>query len=131
MHLTRDWVPKLLFFGADAANRRSLLHSTRAVAPMNPTHTTIFLLLICLLFSPDPTGAARLPDRVHSRQSITTQPQSVRVVVFALGSFWRSESVFGCLPGVVRTSVGYSGGSKRNPEYRNLGDHAECVKVYL
>ncbi|XP_078174125.1 peptide methionine sulfoxide reductase family protein [Carex rostrata] len=96
---------------------------------MNPTHTTIFLLLIFLLFSPDPTGAARLPDRVHSRQSITTQPQSVRVAVFALGSFWRSESVFGCLPGVVRTSVGYSGGSKRNPEYRNLGDHAECVKV--
>uniref|UniRef100_A0A0E0L7I9 Peptide methionine sulfoxide reductase A5 n=1 Tax=Oryza punctata TaxID=4537 RepID=A0A0E0L7I9_ORYPU len=49
--------------------------------------------------------------------------------VFALGSFWRSEAAFGCLPGVIRTSVGYAGGSKARPEYRNLGDHAECVKV--
>jgi peptide-methionine (S)-S-oxide reductase len=49
--------------------------------------------------------------------------------VFALGSFWRSEAAFGCLPGVIRTSVGYAGGSKANPEYRNLADHAECVKV--
>lgn len=48
---------------------------------------------------------------------------------FALGSFWRSEAAFGCLHGVLRTSVGYAGGSKANPEYRNLADHAECVKV--
>ncbi|KAJ1692841.1 hypothetical protein LUZ63_009539 [Rhynchospora breviuscula] len=98
---------------------------------MNPAYTILSALLISLLFvSPDPIGAARLTDRAHSRQSTAIQqPQSVRVAVFALGSFWRSESAFGCLPGVVRTSVGYAGGSKTNPEYRNPGDHAECVKV--
>ncbi|KAM7264970.1 hypothetical protein ACFE04_002653 [Oxalis oulophora] len=36
------------------------------------------------------------------------------------------------LHGVVRTSVGYAGGSKANPEYRSLGDHAaESVKECL
>ncbi|KAL2906720.1 Peptide methionine sulfoxide reductase A5 [Bienertia sinuspersici] len=28
---------------------------------------------------------------------------------------------------VVRTTVGYAGGSKPNPEYRNLADHAESI----
>lgn len=55
--------------------------------------------------------------------------QSLKTAVFALGCFWRSEAVFGCLNGVVRSSVGYAGGTKTNPEYRSLGDHAESVQV--
>ncbi|PKI57899.1 hypothetical protein CRG98_021687 [Punica granatum] len=55
--------------------------------------------------------------------------QSLKTAVFALGSFWRSEAVFGCLHGVVRTTAGYAGGSKTNPEYRSLGNHAESVQV--
>lgn len=39
--------------------------------------------------------------------------------------------MFGCLPGVVRTTVGYAGGSKPNPEYRSFGDHAESVQVLV
>lgn len=39
--------------------------------------------------------------------------------------------MFGCLNGVVRTTVGYCGGSKLNPVYRSLGDHAESVQVSL
>lgn len=53
-----------------------------------------------------------------------------RVAVFALGSFWRGEAVFGCLPGVVLTRAGYAGGSKSNPDYHNVGDHAEAVEVH-
>ncbi len=30
---------------------------------------------------------------------------------------------------MVRTRVGYSGGTKNNPTYRNLGDHTETVQV--
>ncbi|XP_068646618.1 peptide methionine sulfoxide reductase A5-like [Aristolochia californica] len=30
---------------------------------------------------------------------------------------------------MLRTSVGYAGGTKVNPEFRNLGDHAEAVQV--
>ncbi|KAF8100122.1 hypothetical protein N665_0230s0009 [Sinapis alba] len=53
----------------------------------------------------------------------------LKSAVFALGSFWRSEAVFGCIKGVVRTTAGYAGGTKTNPEYRKLGDHAESVQV--
>ncbi|KAK7083058.1 hypothetical protein SK128_020273 [Halocaridina rubra] len=36
---------------------------------------------------------------------------------------------FGCAPGVIRTRVGYAGGSKVNPTYHNLGDHTETVDI--
>lgn len=35
----------------------------------------------------------------------------------------------GCLPGVIRTRVGYTGGSTEDPTYHSLGDHAEAVQV--
>jgi methionine-S-sulfoxide reductase len=39
------------------------------------------------------------------------------------------EARFGALKGVVRTRVGYSGGAKKHPTYRSLGDHTETVAV--
>ncbi len=33
------------------------------------------------------------------------------------------------MPGVVRTRVGYSGGTTRNPDYEHIGDHAESVQI--
>ena len=75
-------------------------------------------------------SGARLPARgAADRGQALPRGGAPATAVFALGSFWRSEAAFGCLPGVIRTSVGYAGGSKANPEYRNLADHAECVKV--
>ncbi|KAG6502284.1 peptide methionine sulfoxide reductase A5-like isoform X1 [Zingiber officinale] len=90
-----------------------------------------FLLCVLFLFAistADWASAARFPGRI-SQPPPSTNQEPLRIAVFALGSFWRSEAAFGCLPGVVRTSVGYAGGSKTNPEYRNLGDHAECVRI--
>ncbi|KAK4346919.1 hypothetical protein RND71_033258 [Anisodus tanguticus] len=80
-----------------------------------------FLFTIILL-ALNPVLSIRFPDRIASNQPLQT-------AVFALGSFWRSEASFGCFNGIVRTTVGYAGGSKANPEYRNLADHAECVQV--
>jgi methionine-S-sulfoxide reductase len=33
------------------------------------------------------------------------------------------------LPGVIRTRVGYAGGTLLNPTYHNLGDHTETVQI--
>lgn len=33
------------------------------------------------------------------------------------------------MPGVVRTRVGYAGGTKKDPTYRSLGDHTESFQV--
>lgn len=64
-------------------------------------------------------------------QALAIRPpvSGTRVVVFALGSFWRGEAVFGCLPGVLRTRAGYAGGVRVNPDYHSVGDHAETVEV--
>jgi methionine-S-sulfoxide reductase len=49
---------------------------------------------------------------------------------FALGCFWCPDAQFGALPGVIRTCVGYCGGTRPvSPTYKNIGDHSECVQI--
>lgn len=88
--------------------------------------TVIFFLIVLLS---DRANCIRIPNRIADSSKIPPSYQSLKTAVFALGSFWRSEAVFGCLDGVVQTTVGYAGGTKLNPEYRSLGDHAESVRV--
>lgn len=92
-----------------------------------PLGSFLFLLVLTVLLTDD-VLAIRFPDRISNSDKDQTD-QLLKTAVFALGSFWRSEAVFGCLNGVVRTTVGYAGGSKNNPEYRSLADHAESVMV--
>ena len=56
-------------------------------------------------------------------------PTETKTAMFALGCFWSPEARFGSLPGVVRTRVGYAGGTTQNPTYHNLGDHIETVQL--
>ncbi|RNF40344.1 peptide-methionine (S)-S-oxide reductase MsrA [Planococcus salinus] len=48
---------------------------------------------------------------------------------FGMGCFWGPEARFGSLPGVLRTRVGYAGGTAESPTYRQMGDHTETVEV--
>ena len=92
-------------------------------------HCLLSLLIILTAFVIDNALCIRFPDRVHQPDRDPPDQRLLQTAVFALGSFWRSEAVFGCLPGVIRTTAGYAGGSKPNPEYRSLGDHAESIQV--
>ncbi|MBC6998848.1 peptide-methionine (S)-S-oxide reductase MsrA [Cytophaga sp. FL35] len=53
---------------------------------------------------------------------------------FASGCFWCVEAIFESVKGVEEVVSGYSGGTKKNPTYEEVGggmtDHAEAVKVY-
>lgn len=71
------------------------------------------------------TGTARRP--IPPIDAVA--PKAVETATFALGCFWGPDSRFGSLKGVVRTRVGYAGGTKLNPTYHDLGDHTECVQI--
>ncbi|KAJ8647942.1 hypothetical protein MRB53_000965 [Persea americana] len=94
----------------------------------NP-NLVVFLGFLLCIFMAEEALCIRIPNRTPEFAAVDDPNRPLKVAVFALGSFWRSESVFGCLPGVFRTTVGYAGGTKTNPEFRSLGDHAESVQI--
>ncbi|GAB6992001.1 peptide-methionine (S)-S-oxide reductase MsrA [Paenibacillus pini] len=52
-----------------------------------------------------------------------------QTVTLGMGCFWSPDALFGQLPGVIRTQVGYAGGGAANPTYREMGDHTETVQI--
>ena len=54
-------------------------------------------------------------------------------IFFGCGCFWGAEKGFWRLPGIISTAVGYAGGEKENPSYREvctgLTGHTEVVRV--
>lgn len=56
-------------------------------------------------------------------------PIETETATLAMGCFWDPDALFGSTRGVVRTRVGYSGGTLKNPTYHNLGDHIETIQV--
>ncbi|RZV12629.1 peptide-methionine (S)-S-oxide reductase [Natrinema hispanicum] len=56
-------------------------------------------------------------------------PEDTKTATFGLGCFWGPDAAFDAVDGVVRTRVGYAGGTKPDPSYEVLGDHTEVIQV--
>lgn len=59
--------------------------------------------------------------------------QSTSRAIFGAGCFWKVQYVFSKVPGVIKTTAGYSGGKTDSPTYKQVcsdqSGHAEVVEV--
>lgn len=61
--------------------------------------------------------------------SYNLQASQTEKIVLGMGCFWGPDSLFGSLPGVISTVVGYAGGTSSDPTYRKIDDHTETVEI--
>ncbi|MFA5828678.1 MAG: peptide-methionine (S)-S-oxide reductase MsrA [Candidatus Shapirobacteria bacterium] len=53
----------------------------------------------------------------------------IKKIILAGGCFWGLEELIRHQSGVVKTTVGYTGGVVKNPTYENHTGHAEAVEI--
>ncbi len=67
--------------------------------------------------------------------NLTSKDQSPKLgkAIFAGGCFWCMQPAFDRLDGVISTTVGYTGGSKKNPTYEEVSTgrtgHVEAIQI--
>lgn len=65
--------------------------------------------------------------------SVTPSPGDTITASFAAGCFWNVEATFAPLPGVKKTTVGYTGGHSPAPTYQQIcagnTGHAETLQL--
>ncbi|WP_196890002.1 peptide-methionine (S)-S-oxide reductase MsrA [Aureivirga sp. CE67] len=96
-----------------------------------------WLLLILIIISGTVFGKKLLiknTDRdTPVNPEVTVVKNGEAVAYFASGCFWCVEAVFESVKGVKKAYPGYSGGTKPNPTYQEVGagltDYAEAVEV--
>lgn len=100
----------------------------------------IAIVLLATACSAGKTTDNTNPKQVKSVEIITPQqsgakiPAGASVAYFASGCFWCVEAVFESVRGVSEAVSGYTGGTAKTANYRDVSsgtsDHAEAVMVY-
>jgi peptide-methionine (S)-S-oxide reductase len=93
--------------------------------------TLLGIACALLLAFEAPPAVAQTPHPPGAEPSST--PEKLAHAAFAGGCFWCMQPPFENLPGVVSTTVGYTGGKTKNPTYEQVSagetGHAESVEV--
>ena len=53
----------------------------------------------------------------------------LETAAFGMGCFWGPDALFGAQEGIIRTKIGYAGGTTENSTYSEIGDHSETILV--
>jgi peptide-methionine (S)-S-oxide reductase len=56
---------------------------------------------------------------------------TIERAVLAGGCFWGMQDLIRKLPGITKTSAGYTGGDVKNATYQNHGTHAEGLEIHF
>ena len=67
--------------------------------------------------------------QIHKYDRRAMDSAETATATFGIGCFWGPDAQFGAVDGVIRTRVGYAGGTTLDPTYHSLGDHTEVVQV--
>lgn len=94
------------------------------------------LLLTANACSSSKNKSSATPQTPTTQQTATTtQLASLEKAYFAAGCFWCVEAIFESVEGVEEAISGYTGGSIKNPTYKQVASgqtrHAEAVEVYF
>ena len=72
-------------------------------------------------------------EKENAMENRTINPEHLQTAIFAGGCFWCMEPPYDDLPGIISTTVGYTGGHVENPSYEDVttGEtgHAEAIKI--
>jgi len=89
------------------------------------------IVAACLIAAPLVGG--RLRDTHQTRYGRETKAQSMAKATFGAGCFWGVEAAFRKVPGMVSTTVGYTGGTAPKPTYEQVcaggTGHTESVEI--
>lgn len=116
-----------------------LFPSTSILLDMKFTWLIIVLAAVLVIWFLNPhhpssaLGAAAVLGTTTKPTDPAFGPYLYRKATFAGGCFWGTESAFRHTPGVIATTVGYTGGTMKNPTYEDVcthtTGHAEAVLV--
>lgn len=69
----------------------------------------------------------------QGKTDLSLSKQNLESAYFAGGCFWKVQYILSKVPGVIKTTAGYTGGHTANPNYEQVcghgTGHAETVKV--
>jgi peptide-methionine (S)-S-oxide reductase len=69
------------------------------------------------------------PQKIRAFDDAAPDSDATETATFATGCFWGPDASFGATEGVVRTRVGYAGGTEPNPTYHEIHDHTEAYQL--
>src|SRR5689334_24247587 len=92
---------------------------------------SIMSLAITLLFAGSSCG--QKSNQAKTTMANETIPAGLSLATFGSGCFWCTEAVFQNVEGVEKVESGYTGGTVKNPSYKDVctgqTGHAEVIQL--